>query len=36
MSAAINKSSMPNYSKVFNAEELDNVIAYLFSLRGGL
>ena len=32
----INKSSMPNYSKVFNAEELDNVIAYLFSLRGGL
>jgi cytochrome c oxidase cbb3-type subunit III len=32
----INKSSMPNYSKVFSAEELDNVIAYLFSLRGGL
>lgn len=32
----ITKSSMPNYSKVFNAEELDNLTAYLFSLRGGL
>jgi mono/diheme cytochrome c family protein len=29
------KSPMPSYSKVFTAEELDDVVAYLDSLRGG-
>lgn len=29
------KSPMPSYSKVFSPEELDDVIAYLDSLRGG-
>jgi hypothetical protein len=29
------KSPMPGYGKVFTAEELDDVVAYLDSLRGG-
>lgn len=32
----ITKSSMPSYEKVFSTEELDDLIAYLFSLRGAM
>lgn len=32
----LTKSSMPSYEKVFTAEELDDLIAYLFSLRGAM
>jgi cytochrome c oxidase cbb3-type subunit III len=32
----LTKSSMPSYEKVFSAEEMTDLIAYLFSLRGAL
>lgn len=32
----LTKSSMPSYAKSLSASELDNLIAYLFTLRGGL
>jgi putative heme-binding domain-containing protein len=32
----LTKSSMPSYAKTLSAAELDNLIAYLFTLRGGL
>jgi quinoprotein glucose dehydrogenase len=32
----LTKSSMPSYAKTLSATELDNLIAYLFTLRGGL
>ena len=32
----LTKSSMPSYAKVFSADELNDLIAYLFSLRGAL
>lgn len=30
----LTKSSMPSYQKVFNEKELEDLVAYLFSLRG--
>jgi putative heme-binding domain-containing protein len=32
----LSKSSMPSYAKTLSSTELDNLIAYLFTLRGGL
>jgi cytochrome c oxidase cbb3-type subunit 3 len=32
----LTKSSMPSYDKVFSAEEMTDLIAYLFSLRGAM
>ena len=32
----VTKSSMPSYEKVLSTEELDDLIAYLFSLRGAM
>jgi len=32
----LSKSSMPSYAKTLTSTELDNLIAYLFTLRGGL
>jgi putative heme-binding domain-containing protein len=32
----LTKSSMPSYAKSLSSTELDNLIAYLFTLRGGL
>jgi putative heme-binding domain-containing protein len=32
----LTKSSMPSYAKSLSATELENLIAYLFTLRGGL
>ena len=32
----ITKSSMPNYEKVFTSDEMTDLIAYLFSLRGAM
>jgi putative heme-binding domain-containing protein len=32
----LSKSSMPSYAKSLSPAELDNLIAYLFTLRGGL
>lgn len=32
----ITKSSMPSYEKVFTSEEMTDLIAYLFSLRGAM